>query len=149
MLSQSISLAAGSRKTLLLSVFFFLTGISTGIFLELTMGAGEKSNIAGYLQQYLYMDQGAMEYPNPFFSSLSNNLFLLLIIFLSGLSALGFPVALAALTYKGMALGFCTGLIAETLKDQGLLVILTSLVPQNLFLLPQNAQTLRPLHAFP
>lgn len=136
MLSQSISLAAGSRKTLLLSVFFFLTGISTGIFLELTMGAGEKSNIAGYLQQYLYMDQGAMEYPNPFFSSLSNNLFLLLIIFLSGLSALGFPVALAALTYKGMALGFCTGLIAETLKDQGLLVILTSLVPQNLFLLP-------------
>ncbi|MBC6681260.1 stage II sporulation protein M [Zhenpiania hominis] len=136
MLSQSISLAAGSGKTLLLSVFFFLTGISTGIFLELTMGAGEKSNIAGYLQQYLYMDQGAMEYPNPFFSSLSNNLFLLLIIFLSGLSALGFPVALAALTYKGMALGFCTGLIAETLKDQGLLVILTSLVPQNLFLLP-------------
>lgn len=57
MLSQSISLAAGSRKTLLLSVFFFLTGISTGIFLELTMGAGEKSNIAGYLQQYLYMDR--------------------------------------------------------------------------------------------
>ena len=86
MLNQSRSLAARSRKTLLLSVFFFLTGISTGIFLGLTMGAGEKSNIAGYLQQYLYMDQGAMEYPNPFFSSLSNNLFFLLNIFLSGLS---------------------------------------------------------------
>lgn len=135
-LGQSISLAVGSRITLLISVFFFLTGISTGIFMELTMSSGEKSSIAGYLQQYLYMDQGTMEYPNPFFSSLSNNLLLLLIIFLSGLSAFGFPAALAALTYKGMALGFCTGLIAETLKDQGPLVILTSLAPQNLFLLP-------------
>lgn len=135
-LSQAVSLAAGSRKTLLVSVFFFLTGISTGIFLELTMNAGEKSSIAGYLQQYLSMDTSSMEYPNPFFSSLSSNLLLLLIIFFSGLSALGFPAALAALTYKGMALGFCTGLIAETLKDKGLLVILTSLVPQNLLLLP-------------
>ena len=57
MLSQSISLAAGSRKTLLLSVFFFLTGISTGIFLELTMGAGEKSNIAGYPVSYTHLGQ--------------------------------------------------------------------------------------------
>ncbi len=135
-LNQAVSLAAGSKKTLLLSLFFFLTGISTGIFLELTMQAGEKSSIAGYLQQYLFMDTSSIEYPNPFFSSLSSNLLLLLIIFLSGLSALGFPAALAALTYKGMALGFCTGLIAETLKNKGLFVILTSLVPQNLLLLP-------------
>ncbi|MCQ4635383.1 stage II sporulation protein M [Anaerovorax odorimutans] len=135
-LSQVAAVAFASKKVFLISVFFFLTGISTGIFLELTMAADEKSSLAGYLQQYLYMDSGSVDYPNPFLSSLTSNLLLLLIIFLAGLSALGFPAALAALTYKGMALGFCTGLIVETLKDKGILVILTSLVPQNLILIP-------------
>lgn len=135
-LNQTIAVAAGSKKVLLLSVFFFLTGISTGVFLELTMIEGEKSSIAGYLKDYLYMNTGSMEYPNPFLSSLCSNLLLFLILFLAGLSVLGFPVALAVLTYKGMALGFCTGLIAETLKNKGLLVILTSLAPQNLILIP-------------
>lgn len=135
-LNQTIAIAAGSKKVLLLSVFFFLTGISTGVFLELTMIEGEKSSIAGYLKDYLYMNTGSMEYPNPFLSSLCSNLLLFLILFLAGLSVLGFPVALAVLTYKGMALGFCTGLIAETLKNKGLLVILTSLAPQNLVLIP-------------
>lgn len=135
-LSQVGAASIGSRKTLLLSVFFFLTGISTGIFLELTMSGSEKNSLSGYLQQYLSMGHNTVDYPNPFFSSLSNNLLLLLIIFLAGLSALGFPIALGALTYKGMALGFCTGLIAETLKNQGIPVIITSLLPQNLILIP-------------
>lgn len=135
-LNQAASAAAGNRKTLFLSMFFFLTGISTGIFLELTMSPEEKSNLALYLQQYVLTDSASMDYPNPFFSSLSTNLLLLLIIFLAGLSALGFPAALAALAYKGTALGFCTGLMAETLKNKGLFVILTSLLPQNLILIP-------------
>ena len=138
-LNQAGAIAVASKKSILFSVFFFLTGISTGIFLELTMAVDEKNNLATYLQQYLYTDGSTMDYPNPFFSSLSNNLVLLLIIFLAGLSVLGFPVALAALTYKGMALGFCTGLIIETLKNKGTLIILTSLVPQNLILIPSFA----------
>lgn len=135
-LNQAVSVAFGSKKVLLICAFFFLTGISTGIFLELTMAFDEKTSLAGYLKQYLYMEGSNVDYPNPFFSSLTSNLLLLLIIFLAGLSALGFPAALAAITYQGMALGFCTGLIIETLKDKGMLMILTSLVPQNLILIP-------------
>lgn len=135
-LNQVKTAAFGSKITILVSIFFFLTGISTGIFLELTMALDEKNNLAGYLQQYIYMDSSSTDYPNPFLSSLTENLFLLLIIFLSGLSVLGFPAALAAITYKGMALGFCTGLLMETLEDKGSIVILTSLVPQNLVLIP-------------
>lgn len=134
--SQIGSMALYSKKTLCLSAFFFFTGISTGIFLELTMGTADKGSLSGYLQQYLFMDTGAVEYPNPFLSSLTSNLLLLLIMFLGGLSVFGFPAALAALAYKGTALGFCTGLIAETLKNKGILVILTSLLPQNLLLIP-------------
>lgn len=135
-LNRAGSMALYSKKTLSLSIFFFFTGISTGIFLELTMGAADKSSLSGYLQQYLLMDTSAVEYPNPFFSSLTSNLLLLLIMFLGGLSVFGFPAALLALSYKGMALGFCTGLIAETLKNKGIFMILTSLLPQNLLLIP-------------
>lgn len=135
-LNQAASAAAGNRKALLFSAFFFFTGISTGIFLELTMLPEEKNQLAAYLQQYICMESGSMEYPNPFFSSLTANLLLLLIIFLSGLSVFGFPAALAAVAYKGTALGFCTGLMSETLRNKGILVILTSLVPQNLLLIP-------------
>lgn len=135
-LNQAAAAALSSKKALMAAVFFFLTGISTGLFLELTMASADKAGLAGYLTQYLYTDSGSMEYPNPFFSSLVSNLLLLAIIFLAGLSAVGFPVAFAALIYKGMALGFCTGLIFETLENNGLFVVLTSLVPQNLILIP-------------
>ncbi len=135
-LHQACSMALSSKKLLSLSAFFFFTGISTGVFLELTMEAADKTSLSGYLQQYLLMDASAVEYPNPFVSSLLNNLLLLLIMFLGGLSVFGFPAALAALSYKGMVLGFCTGLIAEALKNKGILLILTSLLPQNLLLVP-------------
>ena len=135
-LNQAAEAAAGNKKTLFISAFFFLTGIFTGLFLELIMSPEEKSNLSLYLQQYILTDSGSMEYPDPFFSSLATNLLLLLIIFLAGLSIFGFPAAMAALAYKGTALGFCTGLIAETLKNKGVIVILTSLLPQNLLLIP-------------
>lgn len=135
-LEQAGAIALGSKKTLLVSGFFFLTGIFTGLFMELTLAADEKSSMIGYLQQYLFAGSSAAEYPNPFFSSIINNLLLLLICFLAGLSAFGFPAALAAFAYKGLALGYCTGLIAESLKGKGLIVILTSLLPQNLILIP-------------
>lgn len=134
-LNQAGGLAFESTGAILLSVFLFLTGISTGIFLELTMAADEKSNLASYLQQFLSTDS-TVDYPNPFTASLTNNLFLLFVIFLAGLSVLGVPVALAALLYKGVALGFSCGLIMESLSTRGITVILTALVPQNLLLIP-------------
>lgn len=135
-LIQAGSLAVCSKKTLLVSAFFFLTGISTGIFMELTLAPAEKSSLIDYLQQYLTMDQSSVKYPNPFLFSLMDNLLLLLIIVLAGLSVFGFPAALAALACKGLALGYCTGLIAESMQGRGFMVIVTSLLPQNLILIP-------------
>lgn len=135
-LNQVGAAALCSKKTLLAAGFFFLTGVSTGIFMELTLVSEEKTLLTDYLQQYLFSDGSSVEYPNPFWASLSGNLLLLLILFLAGLSAFGFPVALAALAYKGLALGYCTGLIAESLKGKGLVIILTALLPQNLILIP-------------
>lgn len=135
-LNEIGALAFSSNRTLLASIFFFLVGISTGVFLELTMSAGEKNNLASALQEYLSADGANLAFHTSFGASISNNLALLLIIFIAGLSILGFPAAYAVVAYKGMALGFCSGLILENLQSKGLAVICTSLLPQNLLLIP-------------
>jgi len=126
----------GSANTLAASVFFFLTGISSGIFLELFMNPAQKHGVAQYLFEYLINESSDLSYPNPFFSSLGSNLFLLLIILVSGLTVYGFPFALLTLLYKGFVLGFSSCLIIEELSLKGISLILLTIIPQNLLLVP-------------
>ena len=125
-----------TRYALWTSTFFLLTGISTGVFLEIVMKAGEKNNLAANLLQHLFTDRAQIDFINPFLSSAAGNLIFILIIFLSGLSVLGFPVAWLTLTYKGMTLGFSAGLLLQSVKTKGVVTLFVSLVPQNLILLP-------------
>lgn len=124
------------KRVLLASSFFFLTGISSGVFLEMTIGTSEKSALSEYLHEYLSASASEVSCSSLFFASLANNLLLLLIIFLAGFSVFGFPIAPAVLAYKGLALGFCTGLVAETLKNKGILLIAATLLPQHIILIP-------------
>ena len=138
-LEQIVVLPFNSRKALIFSVFFFLVGISSGVFLEVAMNSEDKLQVAQFLQQYLYIngDLGqAITYPNPFLSSASANLVLLFAICISGLSMIGFPAAYGILVYKGLALGFSSGLLLETLKFKGAGLLLVSMMPQNLLLIP-------------
>ena len=48
----------------------------------------------------------------------------------------GFPISLLTLMYKGMSLGFSAGLLIDTMAFKGALVVLTSMAPQNLLILP-------------
>lgn len=132
---NAAALALENKKTLLFTVFLFLTGISAGVFLELTMMPEEKHGVLSDLLQYLSPDRAAV-FPSPFFASVSNNLLLLFLSFLAGISVFGFPAALLILLYKGIGLGFSAGLILESQRENGAFLILSSLVPQNLFLIP-------------
>ena len=125
------------RKNLFISSFLFLIGVSAGVFLELSMDSADKMNAAQFLNQYLYTNSAdPADYGNPFFSSAGLNLFLLVLMMLSGLSAIGFPAAHLVLIYKGMALGFSAGLTLETFSFSGIPTLLISMMPQNLILIP-------------
>ena len=117
--------ALGSKTNLFISSFLFLIGISAGVFLELSMDQEGKLDAAQFLN-----------YGNPFLSSASLNIFLLVLMMLSGLSAIGFPAAHIVLIYKGMALGFSAGLVLETFSVGGVPLLLSSMLPQNLLLIP-------------
>lgn len=117
--------------------FFFILGISAGIFTELMMTVSEKQRMAAYLDQYfLLKNPSDLAFSEIFLKSAGNNLSLLFIMMLAGLTAIGFPAALAALTYKGMALGFSAALVIDSMSFKGVAVILTSMIPQNLIIIP-------------
>ncbi len=129
--------AFANKTNLFISSFLFLIVVSAGVFLELSMDSSDKMNAAQFLNQYLYTDTpNNVNYGNPFLSSAGLNIFLIVLMMLSGLSAIGFPAAHLILIYKGMALGFSAGLVLETFSFSGIPMLLSSMMPQNLVLIP-------------
>lgn len=132
-----IGFITSSGASTAITLFFFVLGISTGIFTELMMESQEKAAIISYLDKYFLLNSvEELTFSKIFINSAGNNLGLLLLIILSGLTAIGFPVALAALTYKGMALGFSAALLIDSMSYKGLALVFTSMIPQNLILIP-------------
>lgn len=122
-------------NTWVFTLFFFVLGISAGAFSEQALPLEEKTQIAAYLAQNLFADTAA-DPAAIFLKSAGNNLGLLLCIFLSGLTVVGFPAAYAAITYKGAALGFSAALLLDSMAVKGLLALLLTVVPPSLLILP-------------
>jgi len=119
------------------TLFFFAAGLSSGVFVELFMGQDSTNQIADYLTSNLLSGNvSGASLPSVFLRSAANNFGLLLIILLAGITVIGFPAALLAVAYKGMALGFSSALLIDSMGGKGAVVILLSMVPQNLFLMP-------------
>lgn len=136
-INRASELIMSSRASFAAALFFFLLGISAGIFTELMMPTAEKEGMIAYLDQYfLLSNPNELAFSEIFMKSASNNLGLLLVMLLSGLTAFGFPVVLAALIYKGMALGFSAALLIDSMSFKGVAIVFTSMIPQNLVIIP-------------
>lgn len=124
-------------KTMFATVYFFIFGISVGTFMEVALSAEEKAGLLSALTGQVLSNEGMTnEFPSVFLHSAGNNLGLLALIALSGITVLGFPAAIAAVTYKGVALGFTSALILEFFPKNGAFLVLLSIVPQNFLLIP-------------
>lgn len=136
-MNKASELIMSSRVSFAVAIFFFILGISAGIFTELMMSSSEKEGMISYLDQYfLLTNPSDLAFSEIFMKSAGNNLGLLFIILLSGLTAIGFPAALAALVYKGMALGFSAALLIDSMSFKGIAIVFTSMIPQNLIIIP-------------
>ncbi len=135
--SKLIPLALERKTTIFLVLFFFLVGISIGTFMELMLSAENKNELFQYLNANLFTAElSSASLPQVFVNSFGNHLGLLILIALSGFTIIGFPVALLSVAYKGITLGFSAALLFETLSFKGVLLILLTLVPQNMILIP-------------
>ena len=136
--TQFTAAVFGSSASVIAVVFFLMLGISAGTFSALLLAGEEKEQILALLSQYLLLTDPTAQpmFETVLVSSLKNNLVLLLVILLSGLSVVGFPAALIALTYKGLAIGFSAALLIDNMDLTGIAVTLASILPQNLLILP-------------
>ena len=122
--------------TWLIPFFFLVSGISVGVFTELSLPADSRAQVGAYLVEHLFADNASPDHSAVLLQSAGNNLGLLLLIFLSGLTAIGFPVAYAAVAYKGAALGFSAALLLDFLQLKGLATLVLTVLPPNLLILP-------------
>lgn len=121
----------------LLAAFFFIIGISSGVFTSLMINPDDKIYALDYFNNYIVANTGAENlYFQIFFCSLLNNFSLLLIIIICGLFARGYFLSYGVITFKGLALGLSVSLILVSMKFKGALLILFSVVPQNLIFIP-------------
>ena len=131
------SLIFHSQGSVFLTLFFFIAGLSCGIFAELLMNSTQKLQMSDYLTQNLFSsDLSEASLSSVFFTSAANNLGLLWLIFLSGLTVIGFAAALITVVYKGMALGYTSALFLESMSGQGACAIIASILPQNMIFIP-------------
>ena len=123
-------------STWLITFFFLVAGISIGAFTQLSLPADSRAQIGAYLLEHLFSDDVALDRSAVLLQSAGNNLGLLLLIFLSGLTTVGFPVAYAAIAYKGAALGFSAALLFDFLHLKGAAALILTVLPPNLLILP-------------
>ncbi|HVI41301.1 MAG TPA: hypothetical protein VM577_11635, partial [Anaerovoracaceae bacterium] len=83
-MNKASELIMSSGASFAAALFFFILGISAGIFTELMMTSVEKEGMISYLDKYfLLTNPSDLAFSEIFMKSASNNLGLLLIMLLS------------------------------------------------------------------
>jgi len=120
----------------LIFIIFFVCGLFWGIREAFLLESQEKDIV---VQEAAKLLTGATTNYNPktVFSYVSGQLFsIFLLLFLAGISVIGFPVAFAVVFSRGVMLGFTGAVLTYQSTSKGLLLALAALLPQNLLYLP-------------
>jgi stage II sporulation protein M len=139
-LKEISSLLVFSKNGFLLLFFFLLFGISTGIYFELLMSPEAKINMQNYMELSLFttpldVNGSAVSFA-ALIQSIVINLLLIFVLFFSAYTPIAYPVVISIIFLKGIPLGYTSILILDALAFKGIPVILISMLPQNLLLLP-------------
>lgn len=117
------------KSPLIIALFLFLSSLFAGVFFSLCISTADKEALAEPVRQLITSGNSSS------FPSMMTNLMFLLLIYITGLSLYGFAFSLLILAGKSLALGFCGGLIYNTLGKAGTKILLLSLIPVNLILM--------------
>jgi len=124
------------RGTLLFTSILFIMGVIFGAILVNVMGPEQRNELLDDLNQFfLHISHSQTDSPG-ILNMLGEELRLVLVLWILGLSVIGFPLILAIVFAKGMAIGFTVGFLVQQLTWKGILLAAVSVLPQNLLLIP-------------
>lgn len=120
-----------------IALLFFAIGTVAGTYTIKGLPEPQKLELMEYLEGFFQIlkNQDIDSY-QLFFQSLLNNLKLLLPIWILGLTMFGTPIILIVLGFRGFILGFTLGFVIDELALKGVLFIILSILPHNLFYIP-------------
>lgn len=115
----------------------FLIGISSGCFYYKYVGDYFGDSFGRYMESYLeYIANGSADRWGIFFTSFLSSAETVFFIMLLGLFTFTYPFAYLILGGRGFVLGFSASMLLSLLGLDGFFILLLSLLPQYLLLLP-------------
>lgn len=122
-------------KLLLFTSVLLITGVGFGAMLVLVLDIDQRNQLLDELSVF-YGQVAAGPADIGWLSVLTDELKTLLLAWVLGLSCIGFPVILAFVFAKGLAVGFTVGFFVHQWSWQGVLLAAASVLPHNLFFVP-------------
>ncbi|PKM47537.1 MAG: stage II sporulation protein M [Firmicutes bacterium HGW-Firmicutes-8] len=123
-------------------LFLFVTvflgaGIFFGALAAKTIGIDQADHLAGYLNGFLEKVATAPPGQQVYFRyNVLNNLYIMLALYLLGLTAIGIPFVLVAVFSRGFILGFTVGFLVRVKAFKGFIFAVITVLPHNLLVIP-------------
>ncbi|BAM47331.1 stage II sporulation protein M [Amphibacillus xylanus] len=127
-----------NQLSYLFIIVLFIVGLIFGAVIVLAMHFTQKQDLLFYVNQYFTRidEQQILINSDLFKSALFSHFQYLLIIFLLGLSIIGLPIIWVMVFVKGTFIGFTVGYFVQQYGFKGLMFISTTILPQNLIIIP-------------
>lgn len=122
-----------NKKVFMFLIVLVLIGITAGSIFSVTLKPNDNGLVKNYLENYLSsINNKEIVILDSFFSSITSNFFIIISIFLLGLSFIGIPIILIIFFYKSFIFGFTLGSILINYKIKGILLSIIYMFPHNL-----------------
>ena len=123
-------------KPVYIASAMFAVGILFGALAIETLTPADIFSLITYLRHFINVETASPTYHGVFQPALSNNLKILGLLYILGVSVAGMPLVLVALFLRGFVLGFSVAFIISSLHWQGFVLALIAIGLQNLFIVP-------------
>ena len=127
-------------KEYIISVLVLLIGIIIGVMLVNSSNEQNKADISGYINEFILSIKNKeyeIDEKKLLIKSVTSNLKIAAIIWISGTTIIGIPLVYGSLCYKGICIGYSISAIIATLeKGKGILFAISSMLLQNIIAVP-------------
>lgn len=117
-------------------ILLFILGIAAGNYPVSYLEEGVKSHLLEMIDNYLRSELADTVTVSFWAGAFINQFKTLLVIWFLGLTVIGLPLILGIVFVRGFSLGFTVGFLVHEKAGAGIVLILLSIVPQNLVYIP-------------
>ena len=128
-----------NHKEYILASVIFVIGLFIGVMFVNNLNQDKANMISDYIMQFInnFKQYNQIDKSELFISSVKNNLFLTIVLWIAGTTVIGMPVVLGIILYRGFCLGATISSISMALGiKKGIIFCMLSLFLQNIIFIP-------------